>query len=165
MSSRDISEVQAARAFSLKNYARASKHLNELLKDVGENPHTLHLLALCHARQDDIRQALAFAERALRADERHLESLKLLGELHFLGGDASRARHYVERALVVARAEFPPAPASRGWIAAIAAMTARLRARGNSTAHGPAAAREHRQWLEWAEAFLAQSAPGDDDAS
>ena len=99
MSRKNSVEVQAARAFSLKNYARAIDHLNELLEFVGENPHTLYLLALCHSRQDDDGQALAFAHRALQADDRHLESLKLLARLHCLRGEHSQARLYVARAL------------------------------------------------------------------
>ncbi len=70
MSRKSNVEVQAARAFSLKNYPRAIEHLNNLLDFVGENPHTLHLLALCHSRQDDDGQALAFARRALQMDDR-----------------------------------------------------------------------------------------------
>ena len=70
MSRKSNVEVQAARAFSLKNYPRAIEHLNNLLDFVGQSPHTLHLLALCHSRQDDDGQALAFARRALQMDDR-----------------------------------------------------------------------------------------------
>ncbi|TDJ18086.1 MAG: hypothetical protein E2O65_06950 [Gammaproteobacteria bacterium] len=120
-------EVQAARAFNLKNYPRAIDRLTELLELVGENPHTLHMLALCHFRQDDDGQALALARRALLADGRHLESLKLLARLHFLRGEHSQARLHVARALAL---------------------------------HDTA---EDRQWLEWAEAFMAAPTASDDD--
>jgi len=115
-------EVRAARAYSLKNYPAAIRHLNDLLECVGENPHTLHMLALCHARQRDEAQALEFARRALRCDDGHLESLKLLARLHFLRGEHEHARRVVARAL-----EQP-------------------------TARDDA---EHRQWREWAEAYMA----------
>ncbi len=126
MSRKSAVEVQAARAFALKNYPRAIHRLTELLEFVGENPHTLHMLALCHFRQDDDAQALAFARRALLADGLHLESLKLLARLHFLRDEHSQARLHVARALAL---------------------------------HDTG---EDRQWLEWAEAFMA-AAPASDD--
>ncbi len=92
-------EVRAARAYTLKNYPAAIKHLNDLLECVGENPHTLHMLALCHERQQEQAQALEFARRALRSDGGHLESLKLLARLHFLRGEHDDARRMVARAL------------------------------------------------------------------
>ncbi len=127
MSRKSAVEVQSARAFSLKNYPRAIDRLTELLEFVGENPHTLHLLALCYFRQDDDRQALAFARRALLADDLHLESLKLLARLHFLRGEHSQARAHVARALALHDAG------------------------------------EDRQWLEWAEAFMAAPPESGDD--
>ncbi len=129
MSRKSAVEVQAARAFGLKNYPRAIDRLTELLEFVGENPHTLHLLALCHFRQDDDGQALAFARRALLADGLHLESLKLLAQLHFLRGEHSQARLHVARALALHDAG------------------------------------EDRQWLEWAEAFMAAPPELDNDRS
>ena len=101
--------MQAARAFTLKNYPRAIERLSDLLALVGENPHTLYFLALCHSRQNDDLQALAFARRALVADPGHLESLKLLGHMHFLRGEHREARDYVKRALDLQRAaeKFP----------------------------------------------------------
>ncbi len=129
MSRKSAVEVQAARAFSLKNYPRAIDRLTELLEFVGENPHTLHLLALCHFRQDDDGQALAFARRALLADGLHLGSLKLLARLHFLRGERSQARLHVARALAIHDAG------------------------------------EDRQWLEWAEAFMAAPPESNDDTA
>ncbi len=127
MSRKSAVEVQAARAFSLKNYPRAIDRLTELLELVGENPHTLHMLALCHFRQDDDGHALAFARRALLADDLHLESLKLLARLHFVRGEHSQARLHVARALAL---------------------------------HDSG---EDRQWLEWAEAYMAAPTASDDD--
>ena len=163
MSRKSAVEVQAARAFSLKNYPRAIERLNELLKLVGENPHTLHLLALCHSRQDDDPQAIAFARRALRADDLHLESLKLLARLYFLRGEHSQARLYVARALKLHEAPTKDSASSRSWFSAI--MTG-LRTRPDDACHpGYADTREDRQWLEWAEAFMAVPPDAGDDCS
>ena len=160
MSRKNAIEVRAARAFGLKNYPLAIKHLSDLLGCVGENPHTLHMLALCHARRNDDLQALAFARRALQADERHLESLKLLARLHFLRGEHSEARAYVARALSDDRIRGRAPAASRGWLA-----TALARWRGQDRIDGPVDSREHRQWLEWAEAYMAAPRDADSDAS
>lgn len=160
MSRKNAIEVRAARAFGLKNYPLAIKHLSELLGCVGENPHTLHMLALCHARQNDDLQALAFARRALQADERHLESLKLIARLHFLRGEHGDARAYVARALSDERIRGSTPAASRGWLANVLA-----RWRGQARIDAPLDSREHRQWLEWAEAFMAAPQDADRNAS
>jgi tetratricopeptide (TPR) repeat protein len=151
MSRRSALEVQAARAFALKNYARAIERLNDLLALVGENPHTLYLLALCHSRQNDDLEALDFARRALGADAGHLESLKLLGRIHFLRGEHGEARDYVARALQLDRDGARDGEAPRSWLSA---LTARL-GRRPTRASDPLDAREHRQWRAWAESFMA----------
>lgn len=99
MSRQSRIEVRAARAYSLKNYPLAIRHLNDLLEYIGENPHTLHMLALCHSRQQEDIQALEFAHRALAIDTEHLESLKLLARLHFSRGEHTEARMFVTRAM------------------------------------------------------------------
>jgi tetratricopeptide (TPR) repeat protein len=162
MSSKSRSEVQAARAFSLKDYPRAISHLCDLLECVGENPHTLHLLAVCHARQDDLPKALSYVQRALRADDQHLESLKLAAQLHLQRGEQPEARRHVVRALQLHGGD-PVEPSElRAWIGT---RMHRLfgRAAGNR-ARGIAESREHRRWLEWAEAFVAAAPPADKDA-
>lgn len=159
MSSKSIAEVQAARAFSLKNYPRAINHLSELLEFVGENPHTLHMLAVCHARQGDLAQALKFVERALRADPRHLESLKLAAQLHLQRGEQSQARRYVALALQLhnrSRAEPAPRP---GWFRSLLDRLLLHEAAG--AARHIAGPGEQRRWLEWAEAFVSAAPPTD----
>ena len=63
-------ETRAARAFGLKNYALAIRHLTDLLECVGENPHTLHMLALCrmaelYCRRGEYDKGLGYAQKAL----------------------------------------------------------------------------------------------------
>jgi tetratricopeptide (TPR) repeat protein len=160
MSRKNIAEVQAARAFSLKNYPRAIIHLSELLECVGENPHTLHLLALCYARQNDIDQALPFVRRALQADDRHLESLKLLAQIHLLQNEHRQARECVARALELHKARREEQPLPGSWISTMAAALGWRN--GKASRPGLGGANEDRRWLEWAEAFIA--APPPDDA-
>ena len=162
MSRKNAIEIRAARAFRLKNYPLAIKHLNDLLECVGENPHTLHMLALCHSRQNDDLQALALARRALQADGRHLESLKLLARLHFLRGEHDEARAYVARALADERVREKSPAASRSWLSEI---LARWRGRGGHGDGGFVDQSEHRQWLEWANAYMAAPRDSDGDAS
>lgn len=131
MSRKIAIEIRAARAFRLKNYPLAIRHLNDLLECVGENPHTLHMLALCHSRQNEDLMALAFARRALQVDDRHMESLKLLAQLHFTRGEHAEARTFVARALE----------------------------------HQGVRGKEHRQWLEWAEAYMTTTLDSDDGDS
>ena len=159
MSRRNALEVQAARAFALKNYPRAIARLNDLLTLVGENPHTLYLLALCHSRQNDDLEALGFARRALEADAGHLEGLKLLGRMHFLRGEHPQARDCVARALRLHRDGAREVEAPRSWLSA---LTARL---GRSSGSAPLDAREHRQWLIWAESFMASPPDTGGDSS
>lgn len=156
-------EVRAARAFRLKNYPLAIRHLNELLTCVGENPHTLHMLALCHSRQNAELEAQAFARRALRADDRHLESLKLLARLHFMRGEHAEARSFVARALRQHRSHRNEPARAQGRLAAILAGFRRR----HDAAHpsSPVDEKEHRQWLEWAETYMACTPDSEDGNS
>lgn len=155
--------MQAARAFTLKNYPRAIERLKDLLALVGENPHTLYLLALCHSRQNDDLEALDFARRALEAEAEHLESLKLLGRMHFLRDEHPQARDYVARALRLHRDGEREVEAPRSWLSALSARLGR--GSGSSSGSSPLDAREHRQWLIWAESFMASPPDKDDDSS
>ena len=94
-------EIQAARAFRLRRYREASEHLEALLRVVGENPHTLHVLALCHHRLEDPAQARSFADRALAADPEHFGALQIATELRHAAGEPERARELARRALRV----------------------------------------------------------------
>ena len=162
MSRKNAIEVRAARAFGLKNYPLAIRHLNDLLECVGENPHTLHMLALCHSRRNDDLQALAFARRALQADDRHLDSIKLLARLHFLRGEHEEARTFVARALADEQARKQAPAASRSWFSAILARWRGRPEHGWGTSNVDAF--EHRKWLEWAVAYMAtpRDTNGDD---
>jgi|GEM_PF-3060140 len=159
MSRKNIAEVQAARAFSLKNYPRAIIHLSELLECVGENPHTLHLLALCYTRQNDIEQALPYVRRALQADEGHLESLKLLAQIHLLQDEHSQAHECVARALELHKARLEEQPLPGSWISTLAAAMGWRN--GESSWSSLSSANEDRRWREWAEAFIAAPPPDD----
>lgn len=162
MSSRSRSEVQAARAFSLKDYPRAISHLCDLLEYVGENPHTLHLLAVCHARQDDLPQALSCVQRALRADGQHLESLKLAAQLHLQRGEHPEARCHVVRALQLHADHRVESSPLRAWMRTV--IHRLFRRADGSRERGIADSSEHRRWLEWAEAFVAAAPPSDKGA-
>lgn len=153
MSRKSTIEVRAARAFTLKNYPLAISYLSDLLECVGENPQTLYMLALCHARQNDADQAVAVARRALDADAQHLESLKLLARLLFLRGEHDEAQALVERVLRMRTVRAGRRSAARGWLAF---LLGRWRAHGEaSNGTGVYVVDEDRQWLEWAEAYLA----------
>ena len=150
MASKSTLEVKAARAFTLKDYPRAITYLGDLLEATGENPHVLYLLALCHGRLADDARASDFALRALAADPDHLESMKLLGRLHYLRGEHDRARDYVARALALSSRSAVGQASPRRWLASLAARLAG--GRGPSSA--PLDEHEHRQWIAWAEAYL-----------
>jgi tetratricopeptide (TPR) repeat protein len=154
MSQKSSIERRAARAFGLKNYPLAIRHLKDLLECVGENPHTLHMLALCHARRNEDLAALAFARRAIQADDRHLESLKLLARLHFLRGEHAEARSFVARALEQQRPRGGASARAQSWLSTI--VTGLRRRHVGPHESTLVDNNEHRQWLEWAEAYMAQ---------
>ena len=135
-------ERKAAHAFRLKDYRAAIRHLDELLEHVGENPNTLHVLALCHERTGADETAFECATRAVRADEHHFEALRLLVRLHFRRGEEGDARALADRALSCLP---PPAtPRSLG-------RAARLFDRnGDPSLDGYD--RELREWIRWARA-------------
>ena len=160
MSRKSTIEVRAARAFTLKNYPLAISHLSDLLDCVGENAQTLYMLALCHARQDDEEQALAVARRAVAADAHHLESLKLMARLLFVRDEHAEARVLVARALRIRDARASHRRASRGWLSTLLGRLGVDR----QPLFGSASivVDEDRQWLEWAEAYLAAPSEPDD---
>jgi len=141
-------ERRAARAFRLKDYPRAQRHLEELLALVGENPHTLHALALCCERRGLIDQALERAQRCYAVKPQDVDNLRLLARLHIALDAPDAARGYVEKALEL----FADRPRAGWWT--------RLRERLDST-H-----RADLEWRSWAREFTRTSreggAPGDD---
>ena len=137
-------ERRAVQAFRLKNYPGAIRHLDELLVHVGENPNTLHVLALCHERIGADHKAVEYATRAVSADGHHFEALRLLVRLHVRGGEEEDARTFAQRALSCLPPPTIPPPLGQ---------LARLFSRD----HDPSLAgydRELREWIRWARAFV-----------
>ena len=71
-------EARARRALALKKYPATVKLLEQILEEVGENPNTLGMLALCCHRTGRQEEALAYAERALEVDAGHLVALRTM---------------------------------------------------------------------------------------
>ena len=137
-------ERKAAHAFRLKNYRSAIRHLDDLLGHVGENPNTLHVLALCHERIGSDDTAFEYATRAVSADAHHFEALRLLVRLHVRRGDEDDARVLAERALACLPPPAVPQPLGR---------LARTFVRD----HDPSLDgydRELREWIRWARTLV-----------
>ncbi len=134
MSRRTRIERRAARAFHLKDFSRAREELRQLLDVTGENPRTLHALALCHARLGESQLALASAERAAALDPADIANLRLIAQLHVAAGASAEARKWVARALA------QPPVAEHG----LRGLLARLD--GSRV--------DDRRWRAWAEEFL-----------
>ena len=142
-SQRSRLERKAVHAFRLKNYRGAIRHLDELLVHVGENPNTLHVLALCHERMGSEDKAFDYATRAVSADEHHFEALRLLVRLHVRRGEDDDARALAERALSCLP---PPAvPRSLGRVARAFDRNRDPSLDGYD--------RELREWIRWARAL------------
>ena len=147
MSNKSQLERRAARAFGLKDYERAIGALSELLDVVGENPHTLHVLTICHQRLGRQEQAIPFAERGVHADPTHLGCLQALAELYSASGDDDSARAYAKRALELINADEAGSEHRQGLIRRIAGVFRR-----SMGARGPHPG--DRQWARWARALL-----------
>ena len=141
-------ERKAVHAFRLKNYRGAIRHLDELLVHVGENPNTLHVLALCHERIGADDTASEYATRAVCADEHHFEALRLLVRLHVRRGEDDDARAFAQRAL----SSLPPPAAPRSL-----GRAARLFARDRDPSLD-GYDRELREWILWARALVGSDA-------
>ena len=137
-------ERRAVHAFRLKNYRGAIRHLDELLAHVGENPNTLHVLALCHERIGADDAAFEHATRAVSADEHHFEALRLLVRLHVRRGEEDDARAFAQRAL----SSLPPPAVPRSL-----GRAARLFARDRDPSLD-GYDRELREWIGWARALI-----------
>jgi tetratricopeptide (TPR) repeat protein len=136
-------ERRAARAFGLKDYAGAIPPLEELLRLVGENPNTLHVLAICRQRLGQHDSAIVAAERGISADPKHLSCLKVLAESHAASDDLKTARGYALRALALIDAE-------RSAPGMLASVMRRMAGPGFQ-ATGTSA--EDREWARWARAL------------
>lgn len=136
-------ERRAARAFGLKDYAGAIRTLEELLRLVGENANTLHVLAICRQRLGQHDLAIAAAERGISADPKHLSCLKVLAESHAASDDLQSARGYALRALSLIEAE-TRAP---GMLAEV------IHRMGGPSAQDTGKSAADREWARWARAL------------
>ena len=149
LSRRSRIERRAARAFHLRDYRAAIRHLDELLGRVGENPNTLHVLGLCHERIGDDAAAFEYATRSVAADADHFEALRLLIRIHVRRGEDDAARVLAGRAL----ARLPP-PATPGGFGR---LLRRLVREGDPSLAGYDF--ELRQWIRWAREFTGPRPP------
>lgn len=143
-------ERRAARAFGLKDYAGAIRALEDLLRLVGENSNTLHVLAVCRQRLGEHQRAIDAAERGISAESKHLGCLRVLAESHAACDDLQTARAYAGRALALMEGENRATGLLAGVMRRMAASTARTGGKGAVD----------QEWLSWARA-LCESA---DDA-
>ena len=149
LSRRSRIERRAARAFHLRDYRAAIRHLDELLGRVGENPNTLHVLGLCHERLGDDDAAFEYATRSVAADADHFEALRLLIRIHVRRGEDDAARVLAGRAL----ARLPP-PATPGGFGR---LLRRLVRESDPSLAGYDF--ELRQWIRWAREFTGPRPP------
>ena len=149
LSRRSRIERRAARAFHLRDYRAAIRHLDELLGRVGENPNTLHVLGLCHERLGADAAAFEYATRSVAADADHFEALRLLIRIHVRRGEDDAARVLAGRAL----ARLPP-PATPGGLGR---LLRRLVREGDPSLAGYDF--ELRQWIRWAREFTGPRPP------
>ena len=136
-------EARARRSYLLKKYPATVKHLEQLLHEVGENPHTLAMLALCCHRSGRNDRALTYAERALEVDSAHLTALRAMSSALAGAGRDEEACGYAKHGLDALAREAPEA-APRGWKGWFASRRA-------STP-----SREEEEWAEWARSLLAR---------
>lgn len=134
-------EARARRAFALKKYPATVTILKQLLEEVGENPHTLGMLALCCHRTAQHEQAIAYAERALEVDAGHLVALRTMSSALAAQGRNDEARAFAQRGLdAFAREAPPPAPGGfREWLAVW---------------RGLRPSKEEQEWVEWARGLV-----------
>ena len=99
MSMKRALERKARHAFVLKDYKRTIALLNELLREVGENPHTLHMLARCSEYLGDDAGARDYAARALEVEPSHFGSLQVMTQASYKLDAADDARAFARRAL------------------------------------------------------------------
>ena len=134
-------EARARRAFALKKYPATVTILKQLLDEVGENPHTLGMLALCCYRTAQHEQAITYAERALEVDAGHLVALRTMSSVLAAEGRHDEARAFARRGLdAFAREAPPPAPGGfKEWFAVW---------------RGLRPSKEEQEWADWARALI-----------
>ena len=144
-------EARARRSFLLKKYPATVKHLEQLLHEVGENPHTLAMLALCcHLNGQDDR-ALAYAERALEVDAAHVTALRTMSSVLAGRGQHEEACAFARRGLEALSREAPES-APTGWKRWLAGRRASM------------PSRDEEEWAKWARSLLVRhGTPGTEE--
>ena len=134
-------EARARRSFLLKKYPATVKHLEQLLHEVGENPHTLAMLALCCHHTDRNDRALAYAERALNVDAAHVTALRTMSSALAGEGRHEEACAFAQRGLDALSREVPETVPKgwKGWFA-------------GRRASRPS--REEAEWAVWARSLV-----------
>ena len=150
-------ELKAKRTFAFKNYRATVRHLEELLRHVGENPQTLYMLAMCHDRLGQQEHALEHARRALKSDPLHFSTLQLLASLHVRAGTREEAKRYAHRALEQLASRPLAAPHPGGWLSRLLAWIGASPSESSESDLTPA----DQDWAIWARALLEE----DDDAA
>lgn len=84
-------------------YARRGKvdQALEVLENVGDYPKVLAIRAECLRIQDNTAEAKTLLKRALQADPRNIDSLRLMGDLHLQNREPLEAIQLLKRALEV----------------------------------------------------------------
>ena len=134
-------EARVRRAFALKKFPATVTILEQLLEEVGENPHTLGMLALCCHRAGRHEQALAYAECALEVDAGNLVALRTMSSVLAAQGRHDEACAFAKRGIDALAREDPP-PASGGWRDWLAVM------------RGLRPSKEELEWAEWARGLV-----------
>jgi len=123
--------------------------LDELLGEVGENPHTLHMLAHCHERLGAGAEAIEYAERALAVDPDHTGSLQVLSRVYVRQKDFSSAYECVTRALDTLALSSVAGPSPGG----VKGIVMRVLRPGQGRARDSFPETADPEWQEWARAF------------
>ena len=138
-------ETRVRRAYALKKYPQSVRLLEELLEEVGENPQTLGMLALCCHRANQNERAIAYAERALNVDASLLAALRTMSMALASTGRGEEARVFARRGLD-ALAREAPEPVLEGWRGWFAG------------GRGRRPSQEEQDWAGWARKLLGRGA-------
>ena len=131
----------------MKDYQKAIEALSDLLALIGENPNSLHAIAVCQRRLGNDDAALGFAERGLAADPMHLGCLEVLTEIHAARGDLEAAAGFARRALDCVAS-------NRIHAAAVKAAGHRLFALLRPRTHAGSGQMPSPEWISWASRLI-----------
>ncbi len=138
-------EARARRNFALKKYPATVIVLKQLLEEVGENPNTLGMLALCCHRSARHAQAIDYAQRALDVDAGHLVALRTMSSALAAESRHDEACAFARRGLDAFAREDPPPETGglREWLAVW---------------RGLRPSKEEREWVDWARELIRRHA-------